>query len=88
VRIGQAAALRCFWHPQIMPDLSSCQTYIKPYESRLLRLIDTPLLPTLKPEEPIILGTGRAGFICGMAARTLPRMAEDGSVRGVLQDAV
>jgi hypothetical protein len=55
VRIGQAAALRCFWHPQIMPDLSSCQTYIKPYESRLLRLIDTPLLPTLKPEEPLFL---------------------------------
>jgi hypothetical protein len=52
VRIGQAAALRCFWHPQIMPDLSLCQTCIKPYENKPRRLIDALFLPTLKPEEP------------------------------------
>ena len=36
-----------------MPDLSSCQTCIKPYENKPRRLIDTPFSPTLKPEEPI-----------------------------------
>jgi hypothetical protein len=35
-----------------MPDLSSPETGIKPYENRHRRLIKTPFLPTLKPEEP------------------------------------
>jgi hypothetical protein len=52
VRISQAAALRCFWHPQIMPAFSSCQPCIKPYENRSPRLLNNPFLPTLKPEEP------------------------------------
>jgi hypothetical protein len=37
-----------------MPDFSSPQSCIKPYENRHGRLIKTPLLPTLKPEEPIM----------------------------------
>jgi hypothetical protein len=52
VRIGQVPARRRFLHPQIMPDLSSPQTCIKSYENRPRRLIKTPFLPTLKPEEP------------------------------------
>jgi hypothetical protein len=47
------AALGCFWHPQIMPDLSSPETRIKPYENRPRGLTKTLFLPTLKPEEPI-----------------------------------
>jgi hypothetical protein len=54
------AALRCFGHRQIMPDLSSPETCIKPYKNRPRRLIDIPFLPTLKPEEPLLLNTFRA----------------------------
>jgi hypothetical protein len=36
-----------------MPDLSSPETCIKPYENRPRRLIENPFLPTLKPEEPL-----------------------------------
>jgi hypothetical protein len=35
-----------------MPDFSSPQTCIKPYENRRCCLIKTLFLPTLKPEEP------------------------------------
>jgi hypothetical protein len=35
-----------------MPDFSSPQSCIKPYENRPRRLINAPFLPTLKPEEP------------------------------------
>ena len=38
-----------------MPDLSSPETCIKPYENRPHRLIKTPFLPTLKPEEPLVM---------------------------------
>jgi hypothetical protein len=34
-----------------MPYFSSPQSCIKPYENRHGRLIKTPFLPTLKPEE-------------------------------------
>jgi uncharacterized repeat protein (TIGR03803 family) len=38
-----------------MPDFSSPQTCIKPYENRSRSLINAPFLPTLKPEEPFKL---------------------------------
>jgi hypothetical protein len=57
VRVSQVAALGRFWHPQIMPDFSSPQTCIKPYENRSRSLINAPFLPTLKPEEPFFLSS-------------------------------
>jgi len=53
--VCQVAALGYFGHRQIMPDLSPPETCFKPYENRPRRLIKTPFLPTLKPEEPVIL---------------------------------
>jgi hypothetical protein len=50
--VCQVAALGCFGHRQIMPDLSTPETGIKPYENRHYRSIEIPFLPTLKPEEP------------------------------------
>ena len=38
-----------------MPDFSSPQTCIKPYQNRPRGLINALFLPTLKPEEPINL---------------------------------
>jgi hypothetical protein len=55
VRVCQVTARECFGHRQIMPDLSSPETGFKPYENRPRRLIETPFLPTLKPEEPILI---------------------------------
>jgi hypothetical protein len=55
VRVCQVAALECLGHRQIMPDLSSPETCLKLYENRPRRLIETPFLPTLKPEEPEFL---------------------------------
>jgi hypothetical protein len=50
--VSQVAALWCFGHRQIMPDLSSSETHTKPYENRLHRMLDTRFSPTLKPEDP------------------------------------
>ncbi len=49
------AALRCIWHPQIMPDLSSPETRVKPYENRPRRLTETPFLPIPKLGEPLLI---------------------------------
>lgn len=55
MRVSQVAALRRFWHPQIMPDFSSSQICIKPYANRPRSLNNALFLPTLKPEEPQLL---------------------------------
>jgi hypothetical protein len=72
VRIGQTATLRRFWHPQIMPDLSSPETRIKHYENRPRRLTETLVLPTLKPEEPKKLSPGSLDrFTVGSLSNTI-----------------
>jgi hypothetical protein len=53
--VRQVAASGCLGHRQIMPDLSTPETGIKPYENRHFRSIEIQFLPTLKPEEPFFL---------------------------------
>src|SRR6202158_3536639 len=55
VCVDQSPTSECLGHPQIMPDFSSPKICIKPYEYRPCSVTNPSLLPTLKPEDPLIL---------------------------------
>jgi hypothetical protein len=69
--VCQMAALGCFGHRQIMPDLPTPETGTKPYENRHYHSIDIRFLPTLKPEEPE-LTTARGAVNLGTRRHSRP----------------
>jgi len=79
--VRQVAPLGCFGHRQIMPDFSSPQTCINPYENRPHSLINALFLPTLKPEEPLFIESSVRGANTQRAAHQSAIFASGGDRR-------